>query len=222
MNTISLIMPVWNGAAYLQETLASARAQEFDGSLEILVVDDGSTDASPGIARECGCRVMPRPHGGIAAACNFGLAQAAGDFVLFLDQDDMLLPGALAAFLEGIAAHDACEGMARDFLSPDLSLAERQKLAPRPEPYYGLLTGSCLIRRETALANGPFNETYHAGQAVDWLLRLRGTASFGRLPRETVLRRLHARNTSRVKRAEQWRDYGSLLRAKLAGGKPRA
>lgn len=210
-------MPVFNGEAYLEESLHSALDQKFDGELEILCVDDGSRDKSVAIAERNGCRVIRQMHGGISRACNNGLKQASGDFIIFLDQDDLLLPGALAAFLNNIGDFALCEGMACDFLSPDLSPAEKMRLKPRQAPYHGLLTGSCLIMREAALANGPFNEEYKAGQAVDWLLRLRASHASARLDQATVKRRLHASNTSRVSRSEQWRDYGRLLRAKVAG-----
>src|SRR6267378_2528993 len=98
---LSIVMPVWNGERYLREALESIR-QEGTGGYEVIAVDDGSSDRSPEILREWE-RHLPLRHvarergGNWVAATNAGLREARGDYVCFLHQDDLWLPGRLAA-----------------------------------------------------------------------------------------------------------------------------
>ena len=96
---ISCIVPVYNGERYLAETLQSILGQRV-GPLEVIVVDDGSTDGTAGVARRFGSaiRVLHQTNAGPAAARNLGLSEARGDFVAFLDADDLWKPDKLARF----------------------------------------------------------------------------------------------------------------------------
>jgi glycosyltransferase involved in cell wall biosynthesis len=98
---LSIVMPVWNGERYLREALESIR-QEGTGGYEVIAVDDGSSDRSPEILREwerhLPLRHLARERGGNwVAATNAGLREARGEYVCFLHQDDLWLPGRLAA-----------------------------------------------------------------------------------------------------------------------------
>ncbi len=221
---ISVVIPVWNGAAYLAETLDSVKRQGV--ATEIVVADDGSTDNSREIAAKKGCRVLPLEHRGISRACNAGIARAAGRYIMLLDQDDVLCDACLATLLDALeeeASLGAVTGMARDFISPELDERARAAIVPRSAPYYGLMTGSVLMRRSVPGLMGGFNEAYHAGQAVDYLMRM---AQCGILCKKldvvSVMRRIHAQNTGRTMRNRQFSDYAAILRARLAAGKHRA
>ena len=97
MPSVSVIIPCYNASAFLAEAIASARAQTL-APAEVLVVDDQSTDGSPGIARQAGARVLSAPtNAGPASARNIGIATATGDLIAFLDADDCWLPGHLEA-----------------------------------------------------------------------------------------------------------------------------
>lgn len=95
---VSIIIPCYNASRWLGETLDSAFAQTWSNK-EIILVDDGSTDASLAIARRYeprGLRVLTQPNRGASAARNTGLAAARGDFIQFLDSDDLLAPDKIA------------------------------------------------------------------------------------------------------------------------------
>lgn len=92
---ISIVVAVYNGEAYLKEALQSALAQTRPAA-EIIVVDDGSTDRSAEIARDCGVTVIQQANAGLSAARNTGLQASTGDYLVFLDDDDRLLPDTLA------------------------------------------------------------------------------------------------------------------------------
>lgn len=105
---VSVIIPVYNTAGLLIEAIASVQRQTASG-IELIVVDDGSEDgaeldrvvarAGPGI------RLLRQPNRGVSAARNRGLQQAGGEFVVFLDSDDLLLPGYVERQLGFLTAH---------------------------------------------------------------------------------------------------------------------
>jgi glycosyltransferase involved in cell wall biosynthesis len=96
---VSILIPCYNAAPWLAATLESALAQTWQDK-EIILVDDGSTDTSHDIARRyesIGVRIATQPNAGASAARNHALRLARGDFLQFLDADDLLSPGKIAA-----------------------------------------------------------------------------------------------------------------------------
>ena len=103
MPRISVVVPIYNVERYLDASLASLARQSV-GDLEVLMVNDGSTDASRAIAAEYAqrdprFRLIDRPNGGLSAARNTGLDAAGGEFLAFLDSDDVLPPNAYELLL---------------------------------------------------------------------------------------------------------------------------
>lgn len=99
MPSISVIVPVYQAEAYVQDCVESVRAQTF-ADWELLLVDDGSKDASPALCDQLAAadgriRVFHKPNGGVSSARNLGLREAAGAYAAFLDVDDRLEPQAL-------------------------------------------------------------------------------------------------------------------------------
>lgn len=108
---ISVIVPVYNVAAYLRECMESILQQDYR-DLEILLIDDGSTDDSGTICdeyavRDSRVRVIHQPNGGAAAAKNAGLRVASGRYLSFVDSDDYLEPGAFSHMVSLLEAHSA-------------------------------------------------------------------------------------------------------------------
>ena len=98
--SVSVVIPCYNQGRFLQEAIASATAQ---GELvpEIVVVDDGSTDETHAVATRDGTvRYLRQERSGLSEARNSGWRASSGDYVIFLDADDRLLPGAVEAGLE--------------------------------------------------------------------------------------------------------------------------
>lgn len=97
---VSVVIPVYNGEACLRQCLDSVRAQTLT-ELEVICVDDGSTDGTPAIlaqyaAQDPRFRVVTQPNAGPGAARNTGMAQARGEYLIFLDADDLFQPAFLA------------------------------------------------------------------------------------------------------------------------------
>jgi glycosyltransferase involved in cell wall biosynthesis len=105
---ISVVIPCHNGARFLGETIESVLKQRLPAA-EIIVVDDGSTDDSLAVvARYPGVRAYCQAHAGVAAARNAGLRYSTGDYLVFLDHDDRLLPDALGSNLACLLQHPRC------------------------------------------------------------------------------------------------------------------
>lgn len=111
---LSIIIPVYNAEDYLDRCLHSIVDQEFT-SYEVILVDDGSTDSSPLIcdrysATDPRFRTLHKPNGGVSSARNAGLELAKGEYIMFLDSDDALLPFAIDDMMEIVAGEDMVVG----------------------------------------------------------------------------------------------------------------
>jgi glycosyltransferase involved in cell wall biosynthesis len=95
VNLVSVIIPVYNVAPFLRESLDSVINQTYT-DLEIIIIDDGSTDSSGLICNEytmdCRVKVVHQSNGGLSVARNIGLDIFRGDYVTFLDPDDVFMP----------------------------------------------------------------------------------------------------------------------------------
>jgi glycosyltransferase involved in cell wall biosynthesis len=113
---VSVVIPAYNAARYLGEALDSVFAQTVT-DLEVVVVDDGSTDDTPQIAQGYGSRVryVRQANAGVASARNRGLAESTGRYVAFLDADDTWLPGKLERQVAALAARPAARVCHTDF-----------------------------------------------------------------------------------------------------------
>jgi glycosyltransferase involved in cell wall biosynthesis len=110
--TVSVLLPVWNGEAFLAAAIESIVRQTFS-SLELVVIDDGSSDGTAAIAEDFASgdrrvRVLHRPHEGLSATLNAGIAAARGDYVARMDADDISVPDRLRKQVAYLDTHPAC------------------------------------------------------------------------------------------------------------------
>lgn len=211
---VSVVVPVFNGERYLAEALASLHAQTGP-TLEIIVVDDGSTDGSAEIARSVpGVRCLTQPNQGAAAAKNRGIEAARGTFLSFLDSDDRWPSGTLAARHAHLLASDAEVVFGRVQVFYEDGAPEGD--ATDAEVLKGLVAGTMLIRRADFLRVGLFDERFRVGEFLDWFARARATGLRAAHMDEVALeRRIHAHNSGRdAQRAR--RGYAEVLRAAVA------
>ena len=216
---ISVIIPAYNAANYLTGAVQSVTSQLAANEREIIVVDDGSADNTPEIARGLECMFFSQPHQGAATARNCGIRHAAGDYILFLDADDVLRPGAIDAlktpFISQLAL-GAVFAKAQDFISPELTAQEAKGLQLRPTPYEGVLPGCSLITRETFEKVGLFDTTLNSAETVDWMMRLRElNIPCTKIDFVTLDRRLHLTNTGRLQSHQEMKNYAILLRKRI-------
>jgi glycosyltransferase involved in cell wall biosynthesis len=218
---VSCIIPVRNAERYLVETLESVFAQTT-GLLEILVIDDGSTDGTMAVAqRYANERVRCLTYigtGGPAGARNMGLAHARGTFVAFLDADDLWHPSKLATQLARFEARPELEvsvAHSENFWSPDVAPADhwfRDDLRPMVIPGYH--PGTLLTRAEVFRRFGPWDERRGHASSSEWFARLRkANAVVEMLPDVLMRRRLHATNFSRTGSVASYEDHLAWLKS---------
>ena len=130
--TISVIVPVYNVAGYLPQCVDSILSQDY-GDLEVILIDDGSTDGSGEIcdryaAQDSRVRVIHQKNGGAAAAKNAGLRLATGEYLAFADSDDYLEPGAYGFLMKALleTGADAAQGSFREVYR---NRAEEQRIS---------------------------------------------------------------------------------------------
>lgn len=215
---LSVIIPAYQAEKYIAQAVDSVRSQNWAGRIQIIVIDDGSADNTAAAAEALGVQVLRKAQGGAASARNEGLRRADGALVLLLDADDVLTPGALSAMYGAMEAQgvDAVFAMAEDFISPELTDAQKAELKPRPAAYGGVLPGCSLIRKSVFDTVGLFDDTMKSGETVAWQLKLRDAGiRTAQIPTVTLKRRLHLTNTGRVQQKQEMANYAALLRKRM-------
>jgi glycosyltransferase involved in cell wall biosynthesis len=196
---LSVMIGAYNAAPYLGEAIESVLAQDYE-PVELIVVDDGSTDGTAEVARSfADVTVVSQENGGNGAARNRAVENASGDLYAFLDADDRFTPGKLSlqkAALDADPGLDMVFGHVREFLSPELDEETRASLRPpAAEPMPWTAPNLMLIRRESFERVGPFTTTVRVGVTVDWFARAQEAGLRHTILPEVVLeRRLHTQN----------------------------
>ena len=216
---VSVIIPVFNGERYLAEAVESVLAQTYRPT-EVFVVDDGSTDSTAAVAKAFVPRLqyVSQPNAGSAAARNHGVRISSGEFIAFLDADDLWTAEKLALQNAAFTADPALDmvfGNVRQFHSPDLGDEEKQKIDLFAETMAGYHPGTMLIRRESFLRVGDFGEEWKMAEFIDWHARATELNLRSRLvPEIVMLRRLHNTNQGIYKRGYRT-EYARVLKAAL-------
>lgn len=201
---VTLLIPVFNRAGPLVEAVESCLAQTWR-PIEILVIDDGSTDDLAGALGRFGSsvRLLRRAHGGVAGARNLGVRAATGDLVHFLDSDDLLLPAAIESKLEAfriVADADLCYGQSQwtDMrVAPPVVKERRLRILDHPMRSmivaFPFLLQAVMMPRWRLLAAAPFEEDLRRSSDLRyWLcLGLAGANVVGSRTLGTRLRRFH-------------------------------
>lgn len=219
---VSVIMPAYNARPYIGEAIRSVLDQDYP-NLELIVVDDGSSDGTADEARLFGerVRVYERTNGGPAAARNFGLSVAQGELIAFLDADDIWLPGKLAAQVSHLQAHPEIGMVFSRFLFwypepngkfappriPKMGAAASEIVHEHsgwiycPLLYDSIVTIiSVLIRRSVIETVGGFNEQLRTGEDYDYWLRVSRIVQATKLSKNFACYRIHPQSTTHVSR----------------------
>jgi glycosyltransferase involved in cell wall biosynthesis len=220
-NLISCIVPVFNGETYLAEAIESILKQSYR-PIEIIIADDGSTDRTATVAGRYGKQIcyLRQANAGTAAARNLGLSAAAGDFLAFLDADDLWHAEKLSRQMVRFEARpelNYCVAHVQNFWIPELSEEEEQFREHRiSKPLPGYVTGTLLARRDCFNAVGQFNTAIPHADDTEWFLRANERGTVGELMPDVLLyRRLHYTNLSRVKASNSRDQYLQVVKTAL-------
>ncbi len=178
---VSVIIPCYNGEAFLKEAIESALEQSYPW-VEVIVVDDGSTDSSSEIAQQLPVRYIRQPNRGLTASRNLGVCESRGSYIVFLDADDRLKPDAIETGLRVLAGRPECAMAVGDhlFVSEDGShLANSRKEYLAASHYEALLRSnfiemisSVLFRRRALDEVGGFNTDLRVAEDYELYLRI--------------------------------------------------
>ena len=194
---VSILIAVRDGARYLSEAIDSALEQP-GVDVEVVVVDDGSTDDSAEIAASYGERVrlLRQEPIGLGPARNAAVAASEGGYLSFLDADDRFVPGKSASQLEFLRAHPEIEavfGQMRVFISPDVP--QQSEVVRVPSEIASVVTPTTMLIRRVAFDRiGPF-PAIPIAVSIDWVLRAKEADLRTATVEEVVLeRRIHDQN----------------------------
>jgi len=219
---VSVIIPTYNHSDFVLKTLASVFAQTFT-DYEVIVVNDGSPDGTTRILRplaEAGrIKYIEQPNAGQAAARNRGLAEAEGEFVAFLDDDDLWPPDSLAQRITAArsAGHPVMvygfnqfvgDLSADRFPGPDAPTGRVQEAFLRQNWMWS--PGQSLMRTEVVRELGGFDTKFWGADDWDLFIRLSGRGEVAFLNECTLLYRKHAGNASK----NTLRMYRNLCRVR--------
>jgi glycosyltransferase involved in cell wall biosynthesis len=197
---VSVIIPVYNGEIFLADAIRSVVNQDYE-HVDLIVVDDGSTDRTAEIARSFpAARYVYQHNQGHGPAKNTGIRAARGEMLAFLDADDFWLPDKLtvqAGYLldNPVVQYVTCHFAF--FRSPDVAWPSWVKPETRDRPQPAYIPSALLARRTAFESIGTFNPALWHGNDADWILRARDAGMHGRLlPQVLFQRRVHADNLS--------------------------
>ena len=216
---VSTIIPCHNGERYIDETIRSVLHQGGEG-LELIVVDDGSTDRTPELVRAFGgdVRYVRQPHGGASRARNLGIELATGQALAFIDADDLWTDHALSrmvAKLESDPSIGMVVGQMEQFVSPELPPAARLEFRFSPDPVPARMCGTVLVRRAEFERVGGFAPELASGEFIDWLARAEHLGVKTATVEAVVLRRRLHRSNHGVVRRDARQDYLRVVKAAL-------
>ena len=227
MLSVGIVIPTYNSAATVTAAIGSALAQE-PAPAQVVVVDDGSTDGTGDLLRKYAGRIecVRQPNRGVAAARNAGLARLTTDTVVFLDADDLLLPGALACRAGLLAGPEAVWAHTAGWLEDEAGA--RQPFSAVHPPVDGRVEGwifAGLLRRnfitaDAAIARralvqkiGGFDETISGTEDWDLWLRLATRHPVRWSPQPTFLYHRRPNTLSGDRRRMDRMRYQTLVKA---------
>lgn len=211
---ISVVIPTYNRAAYIERTVRSVLDQSYQ-PLELIVVDDGSTDDTASVLEQFaaapGFVYHYQPNCGRSVARNNGAAMATGEWIMYLDSDDLLLPDALEKLSRKIAGDPSTEFIVANFSFfrkgyPAFDLGksfDREMFQPNfllelfEDRYCFTKTGTYLVKRSIDNATGGFDRQYEPCEDLDYAIRMLSRAKVSISTDNILLVERHEGNTDK-------------------------
>ena len=206
---VSAVIPTYNRVKFVHEAIASVLRQDYP-DVELVVVDDGSRDGTASVVREFGVavRYLWQENRGVSAARNRGAAVCTGDFIAFLDSDDLWMPGKVSAQVAYFESHPEAQACHTDevWIRHGVRVNERHVHRKRDGWQFLASLPRCLISPSAVMMRralwerlGGFDESLPACEDYDLWLRLTAVAPVGFIPQRLVTKRGgHTDQLSRV------------------------
>ena len=214
---VSVVIPVFNGERFLREAVQSVFDQDY-APLEIIIVDDGSTDGTAAVAKSLPeiVRYLYQTNRGPAAARNRGIEHALGDLIAFADADDLWPARKLELqlpYLISDARIDIVLGRIQQVLLSETVDGQTQS-REFADPAFSVNLGSAVIRKSVFERVGLFDETMRYSEDVDWFMRARERgAAIVTIDEVTLLYRQHEQNMTRGKSTSELNVLQALKRS---------
>lgn len=217
---ISVIIPIYNGAKFINEALESVARQTCEEEYEIIVIDDGSTDNSRELIENF---VHPvnyfyQNNAGSGAARNRGVEISKGDFIAFLDADDCWTPTKLEkqmTVLNSSPEVAAVIGQVKNVRQNEWERKEENDKTSTNNTIAGYLSSAILIRREAFLEVGTFETESKVGETIDWFIRAKeAEINIRVLPDLVTWRRIHGDNNG-IRNKSAINDYVRVLKQSI-------
>jgi len=193
-------MPVFNGERYLHESISTIISQTYH-PVEAIIVDDGSTDGSSDIIKSFPqVQYIYQDNGGQASARNRGIRAAKGQYLAFLDADDLWVPEKLTLQMAAFIAEPDLEivtGHVTQFVSPELRRGNQVSTGMSSKPLVGYSSTAILIKRGLLKKVGLFHERCQVMETISWFAKVMESKHKTKiLPDVLVKRRIHENNHS--------------------------
>jgi glycosyltransferase involved in cell wall biosynthesis len=224
MVRVSIIVPMYNAEDFISATLTSI-LQERDIPLEVVVVNDGSTDASPELVRAMNdrrVRVIQGPGQGIAAAMNAGIAEARGEIIMRCDADDFYPPHRLSRQVEWLSKHPEFGAVCGGFATVDLkghTITHFKSKGDAREITDDLRSGTTqthfctfAVRTEVLKSSGGFRQYFYTAEDIDLQLRLGELCRVWYIPEVQYSYRLHDKSITHTQSNIEREFFESMAR----------
>ncbi|MEN9326568.1 MAG: hypothetical protein RI943_989 [Bacteroidota bacterium] len=215
---VSVIIPFYNGAKFLKDSILSVINQKID-NLEIILVDDGSTDSSLEVINEINdsrIRIIQQANSGAAEARNNGVRNAYGKFIAFLDADDVWVEDKLSSQFFAFANNTDVNmvfGQVKEFY--DISIQSSQRNLVPEKTFVGYSPIALLISKSDFLKVGEFQSKWKVAEFIDWYDRAKQLGyKEVVLPTIVAKRRIHEGNLDRLDRPDS-KQYVAVLKEAL-------
>ncbi len=179
---VSIILSYYNEIRFIAEAVESAKSQTYK-NIEVIVVDDGSTEqAHQHLLTIPGIKIIRQPNGGVSSARNRGISESRGDYIVFLDHDDRLMPNAVASHLEALKRKPGAGlifAARRDIDEHGTATAPPYVCVPRRNYFHSFLEAnsihcpaSAMVSREALDRVGEFDPNVEPGDDYDMYIRI--------------------------------------------------
>jgi glycosyltransferase involved in cell wall biosynthesis len=220
-NLVSVIIPVFNAERYVEEAIRSVLSQTY-AAVELICVNDRSTDGSLSVLESFGPEITlinNEENCGTAESRNQGIRIARGEFLAFIDNDDIWEDNKLEVQMRQFQASlnlDVSLTYMQCFISPELGGEIRPLRYCPPDPLPGYIPSTMVVKKTSFEKVGYFDSRWKNGESFDWIVRANEAGlRFGIIDHILVKRRIHENNKGIAASSTSRRDYLRILRESL-------